>query len=941
MTGGVGSMLLGSGNNISIGGNHLMEKPSDMVVHHRNAAAGDDYANNTGNPAVSPGGSSNSGSVNRRSGSGHESPVSVSSGDDVRNHQPASKRQSSSSGPNKSSSSSSTSSSLDEEPKEFITKLREHDCILGRGGFTNNYVGNANFRKLVNQHKMRYLTCNKIEKPKVARDVVRLWKQLDPPGRFLTKNESSSKKGESPVWIECSDKKAQEKASQSLRERTPDVLPYLSKLQEHRQQMREQGVSLISQHYQDSINSGSDQFQSNVGPERIASLGNMRLTTTMMGSGGAMVTPQRHHPSLFSTMNMDQSMNNSMNSSMNGSMNGMHTMMQNMGPIDHLQTNMSAGGCGHHPAMPVTPMEIRSQMAAARRSSMATINHLPGGGGNMQGLHLHPNLDQHLSVPIGIMGGNGMTPFDLEQQRQQVLQEAYSPLERQGIVDPITNRMFMEQMMMRERELIQQQQATVRGHQMMHAMQNPPFVGSMGGGGTVTRDCDVMMPEHQSMMIAAAQKQQQLLHESMRETIIEKHRAEIMKQQQMEKEEEHKYHSRTQLNKSNIPSQSQRSQPFARPQNLGDDGFVNIEPLPIEDADEFVISIQPDGTKSMPKVSPKKNAKVTKANRSFKSSPASKPTKLASENVQKPENVPEPPADDPETPDWRERERRMLESFSPLPSSSYMDALDQIPQDSVLPLNDTVPAPPTGTPAKLKSAFKKSSKAAPRGSFQSTGSSDSNVNEYRRTLEDYMANHQSSSVAPGSINIDDDISDSEGDMGGVDASAWIQQALHSSGETSAKNNNKRKKKRQQDADALRDDTNHDSTGFASTHTRTTLDLMSTDGKSLDCGKSMDCKSLECMSFMSLAMSEMEKSMEQLRLVNQKPPSKGVATAPASDDDSDMLEYESINFGSPSGQLRKRSGASSNQSVMSELTDFSDNEDSDNEDGLGSEQDLVI
>ena len=132
----------------------------------------------------------------------------------------------------------------DSNKEEIITKLRPNDCILGRGGFTNNYVGNSNFRKLVNEHKMRYLSCSKMEKPKVARDVVRLWKELDPPGRFLAKKQDGKtpKRGEPTVWVECSDKKAQEKASQSLRERTPEVLPYLNKLQEHREQVREQGV---------------------------------------------------------------------------------------------------------------------------------------------------------------------------------------------------------------------------------------------------------------------------------------------------------------------------------------------------------------------------------------------------------------------------------------------------------------------------------------------------------------------------------------------------------------------------------------------------------------------------------------------------------------------------------------------------------------------------
>lgn len=101
-------------------------------------------------------------------------------------------------------------------------QLGVHDVILGRGLGTYNHIGNVEFRKLVNKHKMRYLASSKVDKPKVARELVQTWKQLDPPGRFLQRAEEENKLD----WIEVCDKKAQEKASQCLRERTPDVLPF-------------------------------------------------------------------------------------------------------------------------------------------------------------------------------------------------------------------------------------------------------------------------------------------------------------------------------------------------------------------------------------------------------------------------------------------------------------------------------------------------------------------------------------------------------------------------------------------------------------------------------------------------------------------------------------------------------------------------------------------
>jgi len=112
-----------------------------------------------------------------------------------------------------------------------------HDVLLGRGGGTNNHIGNKNFRDLVTRNKMRYLACSKVDKPKVARDVVNIWKKLEPPGRFLQRKDETirgpgSVRDEDVVWIEVDDQEARKKASQCLRERTPDVQPILAQLRE-------------------------------------------------------------------------------------------------------------------------------------------------------------------------------------------------------------------------------------------------------------------------------------------------------------------------------------------------------------------------------------------------------------------------------------------------------------------------------------------------------------------------------------------------------------------------------------------------------------------------------------------------------------------------------------------------------------------------------------
>lgn len=98
------------------------------------------------------------------------------------------------------------------------------------GGGTNNHIGNIRFRQLVNEHKLRYLAASKVDKPRVAMEVVHLWRSLDPPGRYLTKTDASQ--GDDSLWHDVGDKKAREKASQCLRERTPDVMPFVKQLQE-------------------------------------------------------------------------------------------------------------------------------------------------------------------------------------------------------------------------------------------------------------------------------------------------------------------------------------------------------------------------------------------------------------------------------------------------------------------------------------------------------------------------------------------------------------------------------------------------------------------------------------------------------------------------------------------------------------------------------------
>lgn len=100
---------------------------------------------------------------------------------------------------------------VDEEGNILVT---DYDILCGRGGLTNHHIGNKRFRDIVALHRPDYVRAAKIQKPSVARVIVRAIRHGDPVGRFLKKDEKTGK------WIDIGDKKAAEKTSQALREKT-------------------------------------------------------------------------------------------------------------------------------------------------------------------------------------------------------------------------------------------------------------------------------------------------------------------------------------------------------------------------------------------------------------------------------------------------------------------------------------------------------------------------------------------------------------------------------------------------------------------------------------------------------------------------------------------------------------------------------------------------
>eukprot|EP00814_Leptocylindrus_danicus_P003624 CAMPEP_0116035154 /NCGR_PEP_ID=MMETSP0321-20121206/20130_1 /TAXON_ID=163516 /ORGANISM="Leptocylindrus danicus var. danicus, Strain B650" /LENGTH=482 /DNA_ID=CAMNT_0003511795 /DNA_START=393 /DNA_END=1841 /DNA_ORIENTATION=+ len=108
----------------------------------------------------------------------------------------------------------------DESPSynrgQGIVTPHPHDVLCGRGGATNNHVGNANYRKLVNHNKRLYITCPKRHKIIVSRSIVEAVRRQNPSGRFLIKEGDG-------MWYDIGHQKALEKTSQALREGATEI----------------------------------------------------------------------------------------------------------------------------------------------------------------------------------------------------------------------------------------------------------------------------------------------------------------------------------------------------------------------------------------------------------------------------------------------------------------------------------------------------------------------------------------------------------------------------------------------------------------------------------------------------------------------------------------------------------------------------------------------
>eukprot|EP00567_Pseudictyota_dubia_P017088 CAMPEP_0197436018 /NCGR_PEP_ID=MMETSP1175-20131217/3499_1 /TAXON_ID=1003142 /ORGANISM="Triceratium dubium, Strain CCMP147" /LENGTH=185 /DNA_ID=CAMNT_0042965191 /DNA_START=105 /DNA_END=662 /DNA_ORIENTATION=- len=94
---------------------------------------------------------------------------------------------------------------------EIIAHPEKNDVLCGRGGATNNHIGNRRYREIVSDHQTEYLHAKKRDKQSIARRIVGIVRSRG--GRFLKKTDDGTGR-----WFDVGEKKAREKTSQALRE---------------------------------------------------------------------------------------------------------------------------------------------------------------------------------------------------------------------------------------------------------------------------------------------------------------------------------------------------------------------------------------------------------------------------------------------------------------------------------------------------------------------------------------------------------------------------------------------------------------------------------------------------------------------------------------------------------------------------------------------------
>eukprot|EP00977_Amphora_coffeiformis_P024058 scaffold14974_cov195-Amphora_coffeaeformis.AAC.65 len=93
------------------------------------------------------------------------------------------------------------------EPNAFT----ENDVLCGRGAGRKTHRGNVTFRSFIHEHQPRFLNASKSDRHGIAIEVVRLWREMIPPGRFLTQHKDDK-------WFDIGEDAAVLKVTKALSE---------------------------------------------------------------------------------------------------------------------------------------------------------------------------------------------------------------------------------------------------------------------------------------------------------------------------------------------------------------------------------------------------------------------------------------------------------------------------------------------------------------------------------------------------------------------------------------------------------------------------------------------------------------------------------------------------------------------------------------------------
>ena len=92
-------------------------------------------------------------------------------------------------------------------PTKNIKIFHDNDVLCGRGGLSQNHIGNKEYRAVINANKRAYVMSDRKAKTIIVNSIVRAVREQEIPGRFLEYDR------ENECWNDIGDKRACAKVS--------------------------------------------------------------------------------------------------------------------------------------------------------------------------------------------------------------------------------------------------------------------------------------------------------------------------------------------------------------------------------------------------------------------------------------------------------------------------------------------------------------------------------------------------------------------------------------------------------------------------------------------------------------------------------------------------------------------------------------------------------